>query len=279
MTDCHQIDPLVTPYVDGDISLADRDFVDRHLGACRLCRSRVQAEQSVRALVRGRKSSLAPAGAPPALRLRCRSLATAGELVEKPPHMVSALRRARGDSLTGSGAGAGGVTRTWRARVMPVALAASLVLIVGGAFLYELTDRSTTLMAAELTADHVKCFGILNSLLGTDHEPAAVEGSMVSSFGWHVRLPEHADQAGLDLVGARPCLYGEGRVAHIMYRHNGHPVSIFMLPKSARAEEFLDVMGHRAAVWSVGDRTFVLIASEPRKEVERMASFVQGALR
>ena len=261
MTDCHQIDPLVTPYVDDDISLADRDLVDRHLGVCRLCRSRVHAEQSVRAIVRARKPSLAQSGAPPALRLRCRSLS-------RWP-----------DSATPFGAGAGGVTRTWRARVVPVALAASLVLIVGGAFLYELTDRSTRLMAAELTADHVKCFGILNSVLGTDHEPAAVEGSMASSFDWHMRLPEHAEQAGLELVGARPCLYGEGRVAHIMYRHNGHPVSIFMLPKSARAEELLDVMGHRAAVWSVGDRTFVLIASEPRAEVERMASFVHGSLR
>ena len=184
-----------------------------------------------------------------------------------------------GDSFTGSRAGAGGVTRTWRARLMPVALAASLILIVGGAFLYELTDRSTKLMAGELTADHVKCFGILNRVLGTNREPAAVEGAMASSFDWHMRLPEHADQAGLELVGARPCLYGEGRVAHIMYRHNGHPVSIFMLPKSARAEELLDVMGHRAAIWSVDDRTFVLIANEPRAEVERMASFVHGALR
>ena len=261
MNDCHQIDPLVTPYVDGDISSADRDVVDRHLRICWPCRSRVDAEQSVRALIRARMTSLDPIGAPPALRLRCRTLCRSA---------ASGATR---------GIQAGSVVGTWRARVVPVALAASLVLIVGGAFLYELTDRSTMVMAAELTADHVKCFGVLNGVLGTNHEPAAVEVSMASSFGWRIRLPEHADQAGLELVGARPCLYGEGRVAHIMYRHNGHPVSIFMLPKSARAEELLDVMGHRAVVWSVDARTFVLIASEPRAEVERMAAFVHAAWR
>ena len=74
-------------------------------------------------------------------------------------------------------------------------------------------------------------------------------------------------------------MYGEGRIAHIMYRHNGHPVSVFMLPKTSRAEALVDVMGHEAAVWSIGDRTFVLIAREPRGEVQRMASFVHAGLR
>jgi hypothetical protein len=64
-----------------------------------------------------------------------------------------------------------------------------------------------------------------------------------------------------------------------MYVHNGHPVSVFMLPKTTRPEEFVDVIGHQAAIWSVGDRTFVLIAREPRSEVQHMAAFVQASLR
>ena len=64
-----------------------------------------------------------------------------------------------------------------------------------------------------------------------------------------------------------------------MYRHHGHPVSLFMLPQGARPDELIDVMGHRAAIWSVGTRTFVLIADEPRAEVERMISFVHAGLR
>ena len=32
MPDCRSIEPLVTPYVDGDIDQTDRDLVDRWLG-------------------------------------------------------------------------------------------------------------------------------------------------------------------------------------------------------------------------------------------------------
>jgi len=39
------------------------------------------------------------------------------------------------------------------------------------------------------------------------------------------------------------------------------------------------VMGHEAAIWSEGDRTFVLIAREPPGEVARMVSFVQATMR
>jgi hypothetical protein len=153
------------------------------------------------------------------------------------------------------------------------------VVVVAGAFVFEATGRSTRVLAAELTADHMKCFRVIDSGLGAHQGPQTVESSMASSFGWQMRLPEHADRAGLELVGARRCVYGQGVVAHIMYRHNGNPVSIFMLPKRARPEELIEVMGHQAAIWSVGDRTFVLIAREPRAEVERMTSFVHTALR
>jgi anti-sigma factor RsiW len=144
--------------------------------------------------------------------------------------------------------------------------------------LYQLTAYSTRVMAAELTADHMKCFA-MNEVLHTHDGPVTVQASMASHFGWTLQLPRNPERAELELVGARPCLYGEGRVAHLMYRHRGVPVSVFMLPDSVRPQELLDVMGHEAAVWSSGGRTFVLIAREPRDEVERMASFIQASLR
>lgn len=251
--ECRNIDPLVTPYVDGNIDDLDRDLVDRHLSACRPCRGRVRAEQAVHALICTRRSALGGDPVPPALRARCALLGRPAALLLRTP--------------------------TRRARATGFALAASLVLVVAGAFVFEATGRSTRVLAAELTADHMKCFRVIDSGLGAHQGPQAVESSMASSFGWQMRLPEHADRAGLELVGARRCVYGQGVVAHLMYRHNGTPVSIFMLPNRARPEELIEVMGHQAAIWSVGDRTFVLIAREPRDEVERMTSFVHAALR
>jgi anti-sigma factor RsiW len=251
--DCNSIDPLVTPYVDGTINDTDRDLVDRHLSACRPCRGRVHAEQAVHRLICTRRSALGDDAVPPALRARC-------ALLGRP---ATSLLRAP--------------TR-W-ARATGFALAAGLVLMVAGAFVFEATERSPRVLAAELTADHMKCFRVIDSGFGTHQGPQAVESSMAASFDWQMHLPEHADRAGLELVGARRCVYGEGVVAHIMYRHNGNPVSIFMLPKRARPEELIEVMGHQAAIWSVGNRTFVLIAREPRAEVERMTSFVHPAFR
>jgi anti-sigma factor RsiW len=93
-----------------------------------------------------------------------------------------------------------------------------------------------------------------------------------------VHLPSNAAQVGLELVGSRPCLYGEGEIAHVMYRHDGRPVSLFMLPKSARAEQIVEVFGHQARIWCTGNRTLVLVAREPRKDVEKLAEYVRASL-
>ena len=37
MSDCTSIDPLITPYVDGDISAAERQRVDAHVRGCPPC--------------------------------------------------------------------------------------------------------------------------------------------------------------------------------------------------------------------------------------------------
>jgi hypothetical protein len=149
-------------------------------------------------------------------------------------------------------------------------------MIVSGAFVYRLTEASTEVLAAELTADHVKCFA-LNRVLGTHETPATVESSLASGFGWLARLPD-AGRSDLELVGSRPCLYGNGKIAHVMYRHNGEPVSLFMLPNKASPQELVHVLGHEAAIWCIGNRTFVLIARGTRNEVERMAAVMRASL-
>jgi anti-sigma factor RsiW len=263
MSNCSFIDPLVTPYVDGELAGADRDAVADHLRLCPPCYSRVAAEQAVRAVIHAHKSALVAPCAPPSLRAAC-----AGLTSRTPPARAAAPVQPA-ERATAA---------IWRARLTPFALAASLVVVVGGAFVYDLTDKSARVLAAELTADHVKCFA-MNSLLGTQQTAPAVESSMFSGFGWQMHLPENPGGAGLELIGSRPCLYPDGKIAHIMYRHLGRPVSLFMLPKSERRRELVEVFGHEAAIWCVGNRTFVLVAREPRQEVERMVSYVQASMR
>jgi anti-sigma factor RsiW len=264
MPNCQFIDPLVTPFVDGELPAVDRRLVEEHLRACAPCHSRVAAEQTMRTILRARAAALkSPAPAP--LRARCALLARAAASPLAAPPSVAAPWQTPGSR------------GAWSTRLAPLALAASLTLVVGGAFVYQATDQSVRVLAAELTADHVKCFA-MNGALGMHQMPAAVESSMASGFGWRVSLPENPERAGLELVGSRPCLYGQGKVAHIMYRHAGHPVSLFMLSKTERAQQLVRVLGHEAAIWCVGNRTFVLVSREPRRDVEQMAAFVQGSM-
>jgi anti-sigma factor RsiW len=260
--DCRSIDPLVTPYVDGQLPDADRVVVDRHLTLCPPCYSRVAAERAVSELIRARRDVLSAPCAPRTLRSKCAEAAA--------PSSRDVDPRFAGASRVGP--------VNWQARFGPLAVAASLVAIVGGAFLYQLTIASERVMAAELAADHLKCFA-LNGVLHTHDEPATVESSMLSGFGWQMHLPINAASAGLELVGARPCMYGVGKVAHIMYRHNGEPMSLFMLPRVEHPEQVIQVLGHGAAIWCDNNRTFVLVAREPKIEVERMARVVRASLR
>ena len=55
---CDRIDPLVTPFVDGDLPEPDRRLVEEHLRACPPCHSRVAAERHVHELIRARVPAL-----------------------------------------------------------------------------------------------------------------------------------------------------------------------------------------------------------------------------
>lgn len=268
MSDCKTIDPLITSYVDGDIDADGRMRVDSHVDACPPCHSRVSAERAVRHLVRTRRADIAADAAPDALRVRCSALAAADG--------AAALKGER--AFMGARAVTG--ARGFRRAIKPLAIAAGVVLTAGGVFVYQATDRSTRMLAAELTADHVKCFGVVNSLVGTNANAAAVEQVMADVFGWQMHVPEPAGE-GLELIGARPCLYARGKAAHLMYRHHGQPLSVFMLPQLSRTgkhDETVEVMGHEAAVWSKDGRTFVLVSGEPEPEMQRVVSVVQAAL-
>ena len=279
MRSCQSIDALVTPYIDRELPDADRQAVDEHLRACPPCHSRVAAEQVVRNLLLARQPELNKPEAPRLLHVKCAALGSAVNARTTADERADTSRV--GETATSPVARATGPAPrwpAWTARLAPFALAASLVTVVGGAFLYQATQRSTRVMAAELAADHVKCFA-MNAALGTRQPPSVVESTMLSSFDWRMHLPADPSRAGLELVGARPCLYGEGKIAHIMYRHEGRPVSLFMLPDTERAQGLVEVLGHEAAIWCVNHRTFVLVSREPKQDVERLAAFVQSSLR
>jgi anti-sigma factor RsiW len=257
MPSCSSIDALVTPYIDGEIPATDRQLVDEHIRVCAACRSRVDAEREVSRLLRERRSELCAPAAPESLRLRCRFLPAVDQVV---PFAARAQ------------------ARSWRQRLPRLAVAATVLLGLGGVATYRMTAGATQAIAAELTADHLKCF-FLNGVLATHDTEAEAEAYLRSAFDWHAELPDNPHTADMELVGSRWCLYEHGKVAHVMYKHHGVPVSIFMLPGTSRERSLTRALGHDAVVWADGQRTFVLVAKAPRAEVQEVATFVQNTLR
>lgn len=261
MHECSRIDPLVTPFVDGELSAVDSELVATHIARCPPCHSKVSSERSVRALLGAKRSQLCVSCAPAALKSRCATLA-AGRSPSPTvaPFPTPAVRRS-----------------SWTARIRPLALAASLILVVGG-LVFVSTQQSTRVLAAELAVDHEKCFA-LNRMLATRHSAQTIQSSMSDRFGWSMHLPDMSDHQDVAVVGSRPCLYGEGMAAHLMFEHDGEPVSLFMLPHETRRDQIVDVLGHQCRIWSRGDRTFVLVARQSRVPLEEMAQMFESTFK
>jgi anti-sigma factor RsiW len=250
MENCHDIDGLLTAYVDGEACAADRAFVDGHLAACPPCRQRAAVEGAARTVLRAR-IGLLPCDAPEALRARCLALASARQRGMR----VSSLLR-------------------WR--MVPLVMAAALVVAVGGILAYGLASRSPAALATQLALDHVKCFALFPGAGPVDVR--AAEAGLQERYGWQIRLPEGGGRSGLQLIGARRCLYAEGLIAHLMYRVQGRPVSLFVLPGTVRPSAMVRALGHEAVIWSSAGKTFVLLGREPRADLERMAADLSGQL-
>ena len=221
---CERMDGLLAPWVDGEISPAEGAYVETHLARCPPCRARAAAERQIRNLLQSRRAALAAGEMPASLSAR---LAT------------TRLRP--------------------RVRRLSLPAAAVLALVVGGWGLHELTLRSTSVLAAQLAADHVKCHLLARS--GDSSDPARVEQALADRYGFDVRVPPGTSDGRLRLLGARRCLTGEGTNAHVLYRFDDQPVSLYLVPEQPRAPAALEVAGQQAVMWPGHNGTYVLLAS------------------
>lgn len=247
---CQEAEALFAPYVDGEAAPPERARVDAHLQACPPCRARIAGEQSARDIVRARRAGLRPC-ASNALRTRCAA--------------QCARRAVRGGVLT-------------RRTLVPLSLAAALLLVVSGALFF--AGNSVEVLAAQLAVDHVKCFQFTPERGAVD--PIAEGGKWERVYGWPLKVPAAAAAEDLELLGVRRCLSSEGRVAHMMYRWRGEPLSVFVLnsrvgPADARhpAEATIRRIGEQAVIWSRGERTYAVVARGEPAAVQRVARYVR----
>ena len=249
-TGCGDLDPLRAAYVDNEASAQDRTAVDAHLNACPPCRDLVAGERAAKAVLHARRDALR-ATATESLRRRC-------EAIGHP----APVRSARAP-----------LARRW----VPLSVAATLVLAVAGVFLFGLSDR-VDVFAAQLALDHVTCFKFASDRM-TSGDSAALGRDWNTKQGWALRVPSSAPAERLELLGVRRCGSSEGRVAHMMYRWRGEPLSVYVLPASIASsrvvQNVVDTLGHEAVVWSKDGRTYAVVARGDPAELARVASYVR----
>jgi anti-sigma factor RsiW len=247
---CAQVEEQLPRYVDGE-RVVDAEIIAAHLETCESCRASAHAQSVARTVLRARASELASI-APPGLRTRI--LANASESRTIRPRDLG-----------------------WTGRLTAFATAAMFVLTVGAILLPVTTIRSTALLAAQLALDHLKCFTIEGDADGQPISKPQAEATLKQEYGLDVVVPPSRPGDRLELMAVRRCLYGDGRAAHLMYRLNGEPVSLFVIPGLARPDADLSLFGHDQVVWADGDRTYMLVARGGlRDELARVAPYLRA---
>jgi anti-sigma factor RsiW len=251
---CAQVEEQLPRYVDGEhVDMAAA--IAAHIETCEACRASAHAQTAARTVLKARAAQLSPI-APPGFRTR-----VAANIDQLKPLSPQALE----PSVLG-----------WTGRLSAFAAAAMLVLTLGAVLLPVATIRSTAVLAAQLALDHLKCFTIDGDADGQPIARADAEATLLRDFDFSVSVPASLPSEQLELLAVRRCLYGDGRAAHLMYRVNGEPVSLFIVPGLTRPATELSLFGHDEVVWTQGDRTYMLVARGGLgSDLARVASYLR----
>jgi anti-sigma factor RsiW len=249
MTDCTRIGERLAAYTDDSLSVPEREVVAAHLARCVPCRRSADAAHAGRTLLRARAEQLRGAPLPPGLQSRCEALLR--EQAAPPP-------------------------LSWRSRLVHAGIMALLVLLTGAAVLYVAATRSEAVLAAQVSADHDRCFSNFVGPNPADLDAAAVEADLAARFGFDVHVPPSSPEADVHLVHARRCLLG--RAPHILYRTEGKDLSLYVLEGEDHGERDVIAFGNRARVWTRGATTFVLVSAADAGDLTAAVNYVRQEL-
>ena len=182
MKSCRDVDALMTPYVDGELTATEASTLDAHLAVCPQCRDRASTEKVVRQVVQS-KAAVLGESASPGLRARC--------IAVTPP------KRSERD--------AGGTAREgWRRLVgwAPLSMAAAVVLAVGAVLVLGQNKEREAAFVAQLAIDHDRCFRQLDDLV-PEFDSREAARVLAGDHGLDIGVPD--ESADLDLLDVRQC--------------------------------------------------------------------------
>ena len=247
MKSCHDVDMIMTAYVDGEVAAVEAAEVDAHLAKCPPCRQRASSEGVVRQVLHASAAALVDP-APPGLRARC---------IATTPSASPQEGRAPARRIAG-----------W----VPLSMAATVLLAVGAVFIVGQNKQLEAAFAAQLAIDHDRCFTHLEEVV-TGFDEGQAGSVLVETFGIDTAVPP--ESADFDLLDVRQCLYDEGAMAHILCEWRGQPLSLFVVPGRSDREQILEIVGHDTVIWSGDGNTYVLVAEQGPVEIGQVADYVR----
>jgi anti-sigma factor RsiW len=290
--DCKDLESLVTPYVDGEVTPAQCAAIEAHLSQCPDCRRCADAESKGRAVVRRCRESLR-APAPASLHARCRKLAAEANQHAGADHraqeQVAASQGLPTHSLPSHGGppfassgfpspGAAVAPRSdWRWWA-PVSLAATLMLAIAGVLVFGLVSGRGTALAAQLAEDHLRCLRAVSRRVPANSVEMAARWQ--KNRGWFVTVPPSSQADDMEFIALRRCFHGDRQeIAHALYRHKGRIVSLFIFPDDdSRRPANLEIMGQRELIWSQGGRSYAVVADGDAADVNALKAFFSQKL-
>jgi anti-sigma factor (TIGR02949 family) len=247
MSTCQDLEPLLTPYVDGEATAEQRAAIESHLAACPSCREFADAEAHARELVKACRDQLITP-APARLHQKCAQLARQEVAT---PAVSPSRPQAR---------------RPW----VPLSLIATAALVVLGVFAYSSLSGRGTALAMQLAKDHIRCTGIVGGRAPAD--PEAQKQTWKQRLGWAVDVPTFSPGDDLQFVQLRRCLHDKNVfMAHILYRRQGRLLSLFVMPEPEPDRSELTVEGERTLIWKQGGRTYAVVGANSSAELQELA--------
>lgn len=237
---CERVRELLSPYLDGELSVEERQAVAAHLGECRSCSAQLDDFRRV-------GQTLAEAGrepAPKALTARVRgNLARAAHaeplpvsaLIAKPPR-----------------AGASWVRRGLLRQA--AVIAAACVLSAAVTWLATSTLGEQHRLEQDVLAAHVRSLLQDSPIQVASSDTHTVKPWFAGRIDFSPEVKDLASE-GFPLVGGRLDYVGGRRVGAVVYKRRLHIINVFMWPSASAGDagpRLITRNGYNLLTWSRG---------------------------
>jgi anti-sigma factor RsiW len=239
---------LLPAYVDQELGVADSMAVERHLESCAECRREYAEQEEIKKRL---KLELPYAEAPAYLHERIRSALPQEHAARK-------------------------MTRAWQLSWFSGAVLAALLVMAAGIGMLLGQPSHEERLADEVVASHVRSLQAdhLMDVASTDRH--TVKPWFNGKLNFSPLVSDFGAQ-GFSLVGGRLDYLDGHPVAALVYRHNLHPVNLYIWPSSQSdsAPQASERHGYHVMHWNQHGMAYWAISDTARDDMTRLVALLR----